>query len=211
MTLRYREHKARIYHSQNTELWMTNCHDFQRYWCGRLQKPILNVACGPDQANLADFGAVNMDYENPGNRNNDDREPLNFEAGDMFAMRYADGSFKTLVLGETLEHCTYEAALKVMRECRRVMADDGALVLTFPLDARPWIEQKWFFSDDPANEPIVEYSNGVTHMHQTYWDLVKLDSLLKESELEEAAYRAILFYEFSSPVCGYGMVLRKKR
>lgn len=205
----YRKHQDLVYAGVGGETWLVDHIRFQRHWAGRLEKPILNAACGPDAAHLADFGVINMDIEDPETREPLEARPENFELGDIFHMRYEDRSFKTVILGETLEHCTYESAVMVLKECTRVLAEGGRLVLTFPLDARPNEEQD-YFSRLPDDHQEHVYSNGITRRHQTYWDMLSLYRLFDEAGLVDAEKRTVLLYLFTSPVCGFGCVMKKK-
>jgi SAM-dependent methyltransferase len=187
-----------------------NCYYYQRKQCQFYGGPILNAACGPDPARLDQLGAVSMDLHLPSSLKDSDRVPENFQIGSVLEMPFDDGAFKTIVLGEFIEHCKPEIATKAIMECKRVLMDDGHLILTFPLDARPYDEQR-LFSDIsvPASVDGFVYQDGITPHHQTYWSVPMIDKLLGDVGMVEDSPRYVLFYLFTSPVGGWGMTLRK--
>jgi ubiquinone/menaquinone biosynthesis C-methylase UbiE len=123
----------------------------------------------------------------------------NFVQGDVMDMDYEDGHFGTVVLGEFLEHCTFEAAEKSLRECVRVLKDDGKIVVTFPRDSRPPEQQH-------SKDKLVNWAEGITSWHQTVWEDAMLEELFtKVGLVEESRTHLRLF-------CGHphlGMILRK--
>lgn len=186
--------------------------EFQRETAKRSSHPILNAACGGDIAGLADFGALNMDlHDRQEFSAGKEASARNFVKGSILDIPYPDGAFQTVVVGEFLEHCQYEVAARAMRECRRVMADDGRMIVTVPLDPRTLEEQEWYGRLMDPDVPVTggAYDNGIAERHQTYWSLFPLQRLLRDVCLEDAQPRQLLLYAFTTPVVGWGMVLRK--
>lgn len=177
-------------------------HAFQSEWCHILGGPILNACCQADPAFLGEkYGAVNVD--------SDDREidtqtiykdeVKNFIQCDVRALPFADHSFRTSVLGETIEHCTTDYAYDALKEICRVTSD--YIIITYPYDDRPKEEQH-------KPEHLVEYAPGCTSWHQTLWTRETLEQLFKSLKLRVIAQRDLTYY-FTKTVPGIGMVLRK--
>lgn len=179
-------------------------HQFQRTAVTQLGlKPIVNIACMHDPARLgADFGAINTDVRTYDAHSGTDlkKSVPNFLLCSAFDLPFEDKAFGVVVLGEYLEHCTREAAIKSLNQARRVMRDDGRLVLSFPLDDRPKDVQH-------AAHLLVEWSNGITAWHQTVWEDFMLEDIFRETKLDVVS-RTKLEYGFA-PRGGWGMVLKK--
>ncbi len=75
---------------------------------------------------------------------------------------YADGSFNTVVFGEVLEHL--EEPHKILREIRRVLRDEGRLVLTTPFGYLPHADHKRTY-----------YLHSALAATQAFFDVVHLD------------------------------------
>lgn len=181
---------------------MTDFHQFQIDQCKEALRPILNLGCMHDPAYLGrDFGAINADVRQHDKHTNTDLRTLpNFVHCTAFKTPFASGFFKTVVLGEFLEHCTWDAAVKVMRECFRVLVPGGTLILTFPLDDRPKEIQH-------EKELLVEWSTGITSWHQTVWENEIFDKLLEASGFKSHMQKHI-FYGFCLRN-GKGVVAKK--
>jgi ubiquinone/menaquinone biosynthesis C-methylase UbiE len=184
-------------------------HRFQNEILKQTGKPILNVASSEDPAELGkNFGAINLDIVDfdPTSGNHNSRAP-NFVEGSAFDIPFEDGKFETVVLGEFIEHCKFEDAVRAVRECKRVMSEDGALVITVPLDGRPKEEQRILDVDRNAGD---FYTNSpCTYYHQTWWSNEMLDRLWRECGLIEE-YRTQLYYTLTCMIGGWGLVLRKE-
>lgn len=187
--------------------------EFQRIATRGAKSPILNAASGSDPYGLAEFGAVNLDLHDRSEFSGGmEAAAKNFVKGSVLDIPFPDKHFATVVLGEFLEHCKPDVALRALLECKRVLCDDGVIIVTVPLDARPEEEQVWYgrmmTPDAPTHDQ--EYDDGITGRHQTYWSLIPLERLLFDAGLEDSKPRALLVYFFTTPVVGWGMHLKKR-
>ena len=145
---------------------MTNVPEYLRYQrdrCKDAPRPILNIGSKEDPARLGvDFGATNMDVVDF-----DIQEGIslydvpNFVLGSILDIPAHDSAYATIVLGDVIEHGTYDLVLTGLRECWRVLRDDGWLVITVPQDKRP----------KELNHPphqLITYPGGFTSWHH-YW------------------------------------------
>ena len=189
---------------------MTSCWEYQAEVCRviaeRSPQKILNAASNSDPALLGrTFDAVNLDileYDPCGGV--DLTRIRNYVHGSVLDIPFEDGHFDIVVLGEFLEHCKLPIADRAMQECKRVLADDGVLVITVPQDNRPLKIQM-------DNRPTLVYKYDedadITSWHQTFWT----DEMLEEL-VDRNGYTAIsqkkLNYLFTE---GWGMVLRKRQ
>lgn len=173
--------------------------------------PILNAASKEDPANLSQYGVTNFDISTHCEMLRQDLRLLpNFVLGSVLEMskHFKEGKFKTVILGEYLEHCVFSAAVTSLVESRKVLADDGMLTLTFPLDGRPPEVQH-------AKEFLkiwVEGDTGhdITVAHQTVWEDAMLETLFSETGWSEIS-RTELSYGFVKDRTpnGWGILLEK--
>ncbi len=72
---------------------------------------------------------------------------INIDLGTLFEQKYHDKSFDVVTLWDVVEHTTEPS--KILAECRRILKDDGLLVINYP-DWGSWIakimKKKWFFT-----------------------------------------------------------------
>lgn len=183
---------------------MLPCHIYQRKMCEVVgAKPFLNGAAKEDPAKLGTlYDAVNLDVNDydPQERISLYQIP-NFVCGSLLNIPFGDSTFGTVVLGEILEHCPPASADRIMQEVKRVLRDDGRVVVTVPLDSRP---------PEVQHEPhlLITWEGGITSWHQTVWTDDKFTDLLERNGFEEIPeFRETLHYGFCS---GTGAVLRKK-
>ena len=190
-----------------------NCHQYQlamvkdRVGLG----PVLNAASKEDPANLSQFGVINFDINTHCAMLARDLRTLpNFVLGSVLEMgkHFKDGQFKTIVLGEYIEHCVPPVVEASLVECRKVLADDGMLVLTFPLDARPKERQHaqrhlkvWL----PG-----ETGHDITVWHQTVWEDDMLEVLFASTGWS-VVKKDVLTYGFIKDrnPAGWGILLEK--
>lgn len=167
-------------------------------------RPVLNVACKDDPANLGeDFDAINVDI-NPDDihlKINLKEKVKNFVEGDALNLPFEDGKFRCVVMGEFLEHCPYGAALKALQEAKRVTSEGAIIILTFPLDSRPPE-----FQHKP--EELRTFAHGITSWHQTVWTKKLQDQLFNDAGLVVARRQEI---SYGIPTeGGYAVVLSKR-
>jgi ubiquinone/menaquinone biosynthesis C-methylase UbiE len=186
----------------------TNEHKFQRQMVEKLAKegftPILNVASKEDPACLADFGATNLDIqqEDPSTGTNLMRDVPNFVHGDATNLPFPDKSFKLVVLGEFLEHCYHNKAVQALTQAKRVLADDGKILCTFPLDNRP--------AEAQHNPPVtIEFTPGCWSHHVTVWSDDKLLPLLEEVGLKITFRKHTTYILGGIVLAGRGLLLEK--
>jgi len=161
-----------------------NCHQYQKAMVqDRVELgPVLNAASKEDPANLSQFGVTNFDINTHCAMLNRDLRTLpNFVLGSVLEMsaHFKEGQFKTIVLGEYIEHCVPAVVKKSLLECKKVLSDDGMLILTFPLDARPPKSQH-------AERHLKVWLEGetghdITVWHQTVWEDDMLEELFSET------------------------------
>lgn len=182
------------------------CYDYQKKKAKECPKPLLNAACGPDPAGIGAMGATNLDIQSVDSITKTPNDKLpNFTHGTVFDMPFSDEAFASAMLGEFLEHCTEERARAALKEVRRVLFPNGTLIVTVPLDGRPFYEQSVMNPGDKHGE----YCPGVTNYHQTWWSNRMLDSLARDSGFEEVE-RSVLIYPMTAPITGWGLLWRKK-
>lgn len=187
----------------------TNEHRFQREKVQELHaqgfQPIINIASKEDPACLADFGAINVDItsEDASTGTVMVRDVPNFQQGDATNLvAFKDGQFGLAVLGEFLEHCYFNKAVEALSEAKRVIRDDGRILLTFPRDPRP--------AEAQHNPPVtIEYTPGCWSHHVTVWKDDMLVELFKTVGLREV-YRKHTHYVLGG-IClsGLGLILEK--
>jgi len=179
---------------------MNAAHRWQRAGCEKAAAPILNAACKEDPAKLGrDYNAINLDIWTFDEQTNKQLSEIpNFVNGNVMDMHWDDGFFGTIVLGEFIEHCVPQAAEDALIECKRVLDDDGKLIITFPLDGRP----KEVQHAARLLKVIVEGKTGhdITVWHQTVWE----DNMINEM-LERVGLKIVQ----RDPI-GYGWVLPKR-
>jgi SAM-dependent methyltransferase len=184
-----------------------DCHEYQRQTCGHTPKPILNLACKEDPANLGKLlNTINLDkYTFDPHTNIHAKDVPNFVQGDALRLPFDRRTFGTIVIGELLEHCEFYIAEKILKEARRALAFYGRVILTFPLDSRPPTEQH-------DAHKLVQWAPGITSWHQTIWTDAKLEWLLMKSRLRIVKRRALdyPFLRDQTPQ-GWGMVLARSK
>lgn len=193
---------------------MSSAHTFQKKMCEdaieRGRVPILNAACKEDPAHLGrDFNAINLDITDYDPHTKTKLPDLkNYKQGDILeaGSLFEAGFFGSIVLGEFIEHCVYDAAAKALTELHKVLKSDGFMVLTFPLDARPKHVQH-------AKHHLVVTVEGdtghdITVWHQTVWTDEMLTKLFEATGFKEAS-RTALHYGFCVGG-GWGITLEKR-
>ena len=166
------------------------------------------MASKEDPAHLAtDFDAINVDIEDFDIETNTNLYDVpNFVAGSALDLPFEDSTFKHVVLGEFLEHCTEEAARKALTEAMRVLVDGGVITLTLPHDTRPPLMQR-------RAKEIREYCEGVTSWHQTAWHDDDLRSLFRSLNLDILIFRGLRYAVCDSPnneCFGFGILVQKR-
>jgi SAM-dependent methyltransferase len=187
----------------------TNEHQWQRNTVARLHSegyvPILNIACKEDPACLADFGATNLDIQiddpSLGIKSLADVVP-NFVHGDATKLPFEDESYKLVVLGEFLEHCYFHKAVQALSEAKRVLKDDGRMVITFPRDPRP--------PEAQHNPPVtIEFTPGCWSHHVTVWKDDMLKELFATVGLKEVFRSKNTYFLGGIVLGGLGLILEK--
>lgn len=186
----------------------TQEHIWQRVTVGQLAAegytPILNIACKEDPAGLADFGATNLDIQqfDPSLGVDLTKQVPNFVHGDACNLPFPEKSFRLTVHGELLEHLRFDKAVQALREAKRVLHDDGRMVLTFPLDPRPGETQH----DPPV---MIEFVDGCTSHHQTVWTEDLREKLYSQVGVVEVRRDYLRYILGGICLSGRGLVLKK--
>lgn len=169
--------------------------------------PILNVACKEDPACLADFGATNLDIQvgdpSLGIESLADVVP-NFVNGDATKLSeyFPEKTFKLVVMGEMLEHLKFFRAVQVLTEVKKVLQDGGRIVMSFPLDPRPFEAQH--------NPPVyTEFIPGCFASHVMVWKDEMLNDLYREVGLKEIHRDKLSYVLGAIPLSGRGLILEK--
>jgi hypothetical protein len=186
------------------------CHQYQRSKAALFVEQgltqVLNACSKEDPGKLGEtFNATNLDI-----CDFDIQEQIslysipNFVQASVLDMPFANKSYKLVVLGEFLEHCSFAAAKAALLEVHRVLSDDGRVVVTVPLDPRPKHVQH-------LPHQLVTYVDAgevvITSWHTAIWNPPEWNLLLAQSEFVELPeHRQELQYGFCS---GFGAVLRK--
>jgi SAM-dependent methyltransferase len=156
-------------------------HGIQRLFAISAPYPLANLACKEDPAELGELvGATNLDLEEMDQYTKVTfREGVkNFVQGSILDLPFDDNSYASAVVGELMEHCRPEPAEQALRETKRVVRPGGPILLTFPLDDRPKMEQHG------PEGPYYEHCEGITSWHQTVWSDIKMNQLLDKVGLE---------------------------
>ena len=188
-------------------LAMMNKWEFQFHAARILGGPVLNAACAEDGSGLGDkFDATNLDIQIVDDATGHDHRTLkNFVHGSVLKMPFERQTYKTVVLGEFLEHCTFDAAVAAITECRRVLFSGGYLAMTIPLDVEPLEEH---------TGTIAEYDSGITPYHQTLWSPKRMKSLIEKVAMVVTYKKSIIYPEDifgDHPKVGWGIVLKNER
>jgi hypothetical protein len=160
---------------------------------------VVNLACKEDPAKLGrDFGAVNVDvleYDVQTNTNLV-RDVVNFHRLDIQDLPEEwTNAFSVAVLGDVLEHCIEDAALRILMEARRVAE---YIVITLPFDTRTPEEQH-------AAEANFKVSEGCYSYHVRDWKL-DIKSLLGRCNLDIIDYQ-----DAEYPHCGGAFITVRRR
>lgn len=188
-----------------------DCHEFQHLLVKRFGGSVLNAASADDRADLGSLGAINLDVVALEKHSGLTFVPRStpFVLASVFALPFASGTFNVVVLGEFLEHCTSASARRAVVECSRVLRPGGHLVLTYPLDGRPIEDQRGHYRHTSSGAvSLMEYIDGVTCHHQTWWTEPMLDDLADACGFSEVL-RAALLYGVTTLLCGWGLVWQK--
>jgi SAM-dependent methyltransferase len=180
------------------------CHEYQRLICSQSGRPILNVGCKEDPTDLGNlFDAINVDrfsYD-PHTGTDLSKKVKNFIKADARRLPWTKPTFATVVIGELLEHCQPGPAKDILLEAKRVLLDDGIIVITFPLDTRPPREQH-------APHLLMMWDEGITSWHSSVWSDDRFLPLIEEVGLRQRE-KTPLSYPFlpNANPQGYGVVL----
>lgn len=143
--------------------------------------------------------------------------PTEFGAATRFAdlrrpLPWQSGSVSAIYLGEVLEHLARDEALRLLRECWRVLCGGGVLRLRVPDNVRFWrnylaeydaararprrewsdAHARWvemFFRDVCVRR---QWIGSFTHFHKWMWDEVSLSIALERVGFTGVARRAFL-------------------
>jgi SAM-dependent methyltransferase len=151
--------------------------EYQREMAALAPQPMLNCGCKEDPAKLGrDFGATNLDIQDydPQTRTNLYTVP-NFVCGSVLTLTevFPKQYFGSVVLGDVLEHATFDLARRALDQCKAVLRPDGWLIITMPMDRRPK-------EMNHAPEHLVEYPGGFVSWH-LYWPEEQIEKLLEDS------------------------------
>lgn len=143
------------------------------------QKVVLDAACGAGYGSsiiseVADtvYGidiseeAVNYANEHYGN------DKVKYQLGSIEKLEFPDKYFDAIVSFETIEHVNEDMQLKFIKEIRRVLKDDGILIMSTPdkkvyTDEQSGIQTEWhvkeFYADEFHDFINAEFSNITTY------------------------------------------------
>jgi len=125
-----------------------------RFWRNRavlkhVYGSLLDVACGDNTLIKAYGSGVGVDVEDFG---------ADLVLKNFYSMPMEDKSFDTIAIVASLNY--FEDPVRVLREIRRVLKDDGKLVLTMSNDKimKYWhkFREKWAHSSGYSREKVVE-------------------------------------------------------
>jgi ubiquinone/menaquinone biosynthesis C-methylase UbiE len=105
---------------------------------------------------------------------------IKLELGDAENLRFENNSFDVITACAVIEHVNSPA--QMLSECRRVLKQDGILVLTTP---NPWL--------DKISE-IIGYSSPDEHIETL--TIAKLKELFKQSNLRPIQTKYFMFFPF---------------
>lgn len=181
-----------------------NQYEYQRAKVAQCEGRVLNAACKEDPARLGrDFDAVNLDIESYDPHTGTKYENLpNFVQASVYELPFEDESFDMIVLGEFIEHCNETAVRDALLSLKRVLKNDGRLVMTYPYDDRPREVQH------SADKLVVwDEKYGITSWHQSVWTDDLLLPILDQTGFDRVSVD-VLCYGFCPE--GRGCVLVKK-
>jgi 2-polyprenyl-3-methyl-5-hydroxy-6-metoxy-1,4-benzoquinol methylase len=149
-------------------------------------KMVLDAGCGTGYGSelLAKAGAarvVGVDIEPEALPSSSDYEAVEFVVADLRSLPFADAEFQMVTCFEVIEHLDDRSA--ALRELRRVLSDDGFLLLSSPnRDAYPSGNPHHVFEYVPAEltEEVAIHFDHVALYRQDAW----LASSLTEEDLD---------------------------
>ncbi len=172
---------------------MASQYSFQNRWA---VGPVLNVGCNADQNKLRGThpDSVNVDItpiDPITNQENDIDEIA--DARDLPEKFH--GKFKTVVLGEILEHFNDEDAIKALTCARKCLQADGRVLITCPEDYR---------SPEEQHSVITKYADDVSAFHERPITLDMIKGWLAKAGLEIVFKDYIEYYSFT----GHGILAK---
>lgn len=128
-------------------------------------KKILDIACGEGygshmlSTNAANVTGVDIDNKVIAYAQNKYKSPkIRFKQGSVTAMPIEDNSMDVIVCFETIEHVTQQDL--VIRECRRVLKEDGLLIMSTPnvhfFTNKSSIQENQFHEKELSKEEIID-------------------------------------------------------
>ena len=149
---------------------------------------VLDAGCGEGYgtALLASAGAesvVGVDVDEPTIEHARERYGRDFQVADVAELPFEDDSFDVVVCFETIEHLADGS--RAVAELRRVLADDGVLVISTPNPAEYVVENE-FHVREYTPEEFAELLDG--HFPQRTW--LYQQNWLLSAILDEDQFRA---------------------
>lgn len=99
----------------------------------------------------------------------------------------ADGSFGVAVCMEVLEHCTPDAAERVIRDLRRLVARDGAAIVSVPIETGPALVGKQAYRALAARRGLEGYRERETY---SAGELARMLTAGAETSIPRPVYRS---------------------
>ena len=149
---------------------------------------VLDAGCGEGYGTdlLASAGAasvVGVDVDEPTVEHARERYGHDFQVADLAKLPFEDDSFDLVVCFETIEHVA--DARRVVAELRRVLVDDGMLVISTPNPAQYVVENEFHvreFTPDEFAELLDDHFPERIWLYQQNW--------LLSAILDEEQFRA---------------------
>jgi 2-polyprenyl-3-methyl-5-hydroxy-6-metoxy-1,4-benzoquinol methylase len=147
---------------------------------------VLDAGCGEGYgtALLASAGAagvVGVDVDEATIEHARERYELDFEVADVAELSFEDGSFDVVVCFETIEHV--QDAPRVVAELRRVLSDDGVLVISTPNPSEYVAENEFHVREYPPAEFAEMLAAHFPQRVRLYQHNLLLSAILDEEQI----------------------------
>ena len=171
------------------EAWIFDFWEHPVYWSQfafqlkHAEGTILNVGCADDPADFKKKGAVNLDLRAADPIFN---KPTKADIiADVRDLPLNGDRYKTVILGDILEHFDPEEVPGILKKCAQCLEPDGRIIITVPDDQRAPDEQH---SKSDGKEM---YADGVHACHTHRVPVEMIEKWLRDSGLKPIVFEEI--------------------
>ncbi len=157
---------------------------------------LLDIGCGShpfflEMANFKEKIGVDKLVNKDNSNCNDSITLFNFDI-EQDALQFNDAYFDVVTMLAVLEHLSYSSAVKIVKECMRVLKGGGMLIITTPCFWTDLMLRAMAMFKLVSPEEIEE--------HQEYYSHSKIANLLKNSGFEKGKMR-LGYFELFMNMC----------